>query len=94
MSGKEVIVKLARDSMWYNRYSPWKIYKIGVSFGFGVTFVSNTATGLICQSELNPYTYPGWFFSGVVLKSVGYGIIFPAIPIKLMTDPIDYVSLK
>jgi hypothetical protein len=66
MSGKEVIVKLARDTMWYNRYSPWKMYKRGVSFGFGITFVANTATGLIGQAELNPYEYPGGFFGAVL----------------------------
>lgn len=94
MSAKEVVVKLARDSMWYHRYSPWKMYKIGVSFGFGTTFVANTATGLIGQSELNPYEYPGWFFGGVLLKSIGHGIIFPAIPFKLVTEPRDYLCLS
>lgn len=68
-----------------------EIYKIGVSFG--VTFVSNTATGLIGQSALNPYQYQGWFFSGVLLKSIGHGIIFPAIPFKLITEPSNYLCL-
>lgn len=94
MSSKKLIIELARDSVWYRQYSPWKIYKIGASFGFGATFVSNTVTGLIGDSELNPYTYPGFFFGGILLKSIGYGITFPSIPIKLVTEPREYLILS
>lgn len=93
MSSNKVIVELARDGLWYRCYSPWKIYKVGMSFGFGATFISNTATGLIGQSQIDPYTYPGTFFGGVLLKSIGHGIIFPAIPIKLITEPRAYLTL-
>lgn len=93
MASKEVIVKFAKDGLWQNRFSPWKWYKCGVSFGFGATFVTNTTTGLLGQSNVSPYQYPGGFFGSVLVKSAGYGIIFPAIPIKLLTDPKDYLVL-
>lgn len=70
-------------------------YVKGVSAGFATTMVVNIGYGIVNPTDtpISIYDNPHFFVAGALAKSVQHGILWPAIPISIVTSPRHYACL-
>jgi hypothetical protein len=67
--------------------NPWQSYKRVGSIAFGATFIGCSATTLAGYSVIKPTAYPEVYAGTLLAKCMFAGILWPAIPIRAITNP-------
>ena len=79
------------------QYFTFRNYLKCASFGFGLTFASGVLSSSFDTNGeerlLTIYKTPLMFTSGLFFKSLQYGILFPAIPFKIIQNPREFFIL-
>lgn len=74
--------------------NPFKTYVKGVSIGFGITLVGNFIwTSLDNKAPLSVRENPETYTTLLLLKSIHSGVLWPAIPFRILYSPKRFFCL-
>ena len=76
------------------RINPFRLYCKIAGWGFGFTSVSNLiGSNCVSNPPISMKDYPQTFATGLLVKSLSHGILWPAIPFKIYQNPREYFVL-